>query len=184
MHSSGHHPDSSSQRAGLRGMPQDWLHLGTFAAVPNMRACRLLRRLPAQACQIALRHYRTSDYRGLRSTRRLGLVLCRRSYARSRFGNNATTWADPTLSVGLETRQAFNPGAQACRCRRGAAFMILHRCFVESPTVDMCLTAPTGVRKGWREAPQHPTCMGPLTKWPTGTITLPAAWTTPLRSSE
>ena len=53
------------------------LAVGAFAAVPDLRPCRLLRQLAQPARHQAFSRDPPSHHRRLRSARRLGLVLCR-----------------------------------------------------------------------------------------------------------
>ena len=76
-------PQRHAERARLRGMPEERQRVAAFADLPHLRPRRLLRRFAQQARHQAFPCHRASDHRGLRSARRLGLVLCRRGAVRS-----------------------------------------------------------------------------------------------------
>src|SRR5688500_18432140 len=62
----------------MRGVPSDRVLLGTSAAVPDLRARRLLRPVPGQARPPARRPGRPSDHPVVPAGRGLALVLRRR----------------------------------------------------------------------------------------------------------
>ena len=93
------HSRSDAERARLRGMPEDRLALGAFAAMPDLRPCRLLRFLAQQTRHQTFPRHRPSGHRGLRSAGRLGLVLCRRDFRRPRRAHDAAARADPEIRV-------------------------------------------------------------------------------------
>src|SRR3569833_4350765 len=78
-----HDPQGHAQRARLRGVPEDRRAMGAPAPLPYLRPCRLLRLFAEQARHQALSPHQAPDHRGLRSARRLGLLLRRRRHARS-----------------------------------------------------------------------------------------------------
>src|SRR3954453_21469275 len=62
----------------MRGVPAHRFSLGPSAAVPDLRARRLLRPVPGQARPPARRRGRTSDHPVVRAGRGLAVVLRRR----------------------------------------------------------------------------------------------------------
>ena len=74
------------------------LALGASAAVPDLRPCRLLRQLAQPSRDQAFPGDRPSHHRGLRSARRLGLVLHRRDRGRPARSNTAAG-PDPALRM-------------------------------------------------------------------------------------
>src|SRR5690349_18796345 len=74
-----HDPRRRPERRGLRGLPENWVLVGAFALVPDLRSRRLLRLLSASACKPAFPQQRAPDYPTLRTGRGLALVLCRPS---------------------------------------------------------------------------------------------------------
>src|ERR1700684_3044490 len=58
--------DRDPERAGLRGVPAHGIILGASTTLPQLRACRLLRRLAQSSRPAPLRIDRSSDHRGLR----------------------------------------------------------------------------------------------------------------------
>src|SRR5712691_583779 len=76
-------------------MPQDGRHLGASAAVPHLRARRLLRRIEEQARHQALSRDEAPDHHLARTGRELELVLRRR--ARHGAEMSAEPYQSPTL---------------------------------------------------------------------------------------
>src|SRR5216684_4231403 len=83
MRSCGSHSRRDPERARVRGVPEDRFALGTSAPVPDLRPCRVLRRLSEPARNTTLPGDTAPGHRRLRPTRGLGLALYRRGYARS-----------------------------------------------------------------------------------------------------
>src|ERR1700704_1327976 len=59
------HPHREAERARLRGMSQDRIALGSLAPVPDVRACRLLRRLAEPPRHQAFPRHYPPDHRRL-----------------------------------------------------------------------------------------------------------------------
>src|SRR5207237_911968 len=74
-------PRCEAERARMRGMPEDRLAVGTPALMPDLRPCRVLRRLTEPTCDTAFPCDTPPDHRRVRSFRRLGMVLPRRGDA-------------------------------------------------------------------------------------------------------
>ena len=89
--------EGASEDARLRGMSQDRQHLVSPARLPDLRACRMLRPVAGPPRDQALSRDQASHHRGLRSARRLGLVLRRRDHARPRRRHDAAGRADPAI---------------------------------------------------------------------------------------
>jgi hypothetical protein len=68
----GGHSRCNTERAWVRGMPENRLALGTSAPVPDLWSCRVLRRLAEPARDAALPGDRAPDHRRLRPARGLG----------------------------------------------------------------------------------------------------------------
>src|SRR6266404_5354447 len=83
-------------------MPAHRQQLGSFAALPDLRPRRVLRRLPWAACKASCPPRVSSRYRFLRTRRALGLVLRGRRYGRLAGRSNAI----PSLET-LPGRYAF-----------------------------------------------------------------------------
>src|SRR5262249_53292912 len=92
-------PARDAERARLRGVPRNRLTLGASPAVPDLRPCRLLRRLAEPPRDQAFPYDAAPDYRGLRPAGRLGMVLCRRDLPRSRREYDAAARADSALRL-------------------------------------------------------------------------------------
>ena len=86
-----------AERARLRGLPQDRRCLASSAALPHLRTRRMLRPVAEPARDQAFSRHPPSDHRRLRSARRLGMVLRRRSDVRSLRPQDAPQRPDPAL---------------------------------------------------------------------------------------
>jgi hypothetical protein len=72
--------ESCPKREGMQGMFGDEGHLGAFAAVPDLRACGMLRQLEEQARHEAFSSDASSNHSLVRTRRGLALVLCGRDH--------------------------------------------------------------------------------------------------------
>ena len=97
------------------------------AFMPDLRPCRLLRRLAEPPRHEALPWYAPSDHRRLRPARRLGVVLHRRDHARSQRSRHGAQRSDPALLLngGAVTASAAFPGQEVIG--RGAAPLRLQK---------------------------------------------------------
>src|SRR6266478_4641100 len=115
----------NAERARLRGVSEDRIGMAAFAAMPDLRPCRLLRRIAKPPCHEAFSRHAPPDHRRLRPARRLGLVLHRRGDARPHRARYPTQRPDPPL---LLTRALQHPvtgrsaGAAVARPPRDRAF--------------------------------------------------------------
>ncbi len=65
LHAFGHDPRGDAERARLRGMPQERRQMGSFAGLPHMRPCRMLRPVAEPARDRAFQDNPPPDHRGL-----------------------------------------------------------------------------------------------------------------------
>src|SRR5215831_19201173 len=98
-------PDSRrhTECARLRRVFEDSLAVGAFAPVQDLWSCWLLRFITASPRDKALPQHRASDHRRLRSARRLGVVLRRRSDVRSDRSNDAAQRANTEIRLTMKT---------------------------------------------------------------------------------
>src|SRR5262245_58099511 len=102
MPPSGGHPQSRAERTRLRGVPEARFEVGAPAALPDVRARRLLRQLAQPPRHEALPRDRPPDHRRLRPARRVGLVLRRRGDARPHGRHHPAERPDPALRLRLQ----------------------------------------------------------------------------------
>src|SRR4029453_14770796 len=119
------HPQSCTQRARLRGLPEDRFDLGPLAPVQDVRPRRLLRQLAEPPRHPALSRVPSSDHRGLRPARRMGLVLCRRGHDRPRRRHDCADGAYPALRLTAEFVALALPGVPLSASSRSALLAVL-----------------------------------------------------------